>query len=196
MPHPNSETSAAWFGLSPRRILLLLGLALASFALVACADDNGDGDDGLDGLNGDSSPTVPTPSTGNGDATTPSPTVTATSPSGGQGGGATGGDTIQVEMIDIDYSENEIMATAGEELTIEFENTGALEHTFTITEIDADVPEEFQTDEYDLDVMLQAGESDTLTFTPNEAGEFEYWCTVPGHREAGMVGTLTVEEGD
>ena len=56
-----------------------------------------------------------------------------------------------------------------------------------------DVTEEFQGDEADIDVVLQPGESGTLSFTPTEAGEYEFYCTVIGHREAGMVGTLTVE---
>jgi uncharacterized cupredoxin-like copper-binding protein len=25
------------------------------------------------------------------------------------------------------------------------------------------------------------------------AGTYQFWCTVPGHRDAGMTGTLTVE---
>ncbi len=97
-------------------------------------------------------------------------------------------------MIDINYSQNEITATAGEELAIDFENTGVLEHTFTIDEIEAEgVSDEYQGDEAAIDVVLQAGETASLSFTPTEAGEYEFYCTVPGHREAGMVGTLTVE---
>ena len=37
------------------------------------------------------------------------------------------------------------------------------------------------------------GGSGTLEFTPTEPGEYEYYCTVPGHKEAGMLGTLVVE---
>jgi uncharacterized cupredoxin-like copper-binding protein len=35
---------------------------------------------------------------------------------------------------------------------------------------------------------------DTGSATINApAGTYEYYCNVPGHREAGMVGTLTVQ---
>ena len=33
----------------------------------------------------------------------------------------------------------------------------------------------------------------TLNFVASQAGEFEYYCTVPGHREIGMHGLLVVE---
>jgi uncharacterized cupredoxin-like copper-binding protein len=32
-----------------------------------------------------------------------------------------------------------------------------------------------------------------LTFTPSKAGTYEFYCTVAEHKEAGMVGTLTVK---
>ncbi|MCH7758886.1 cupredoxin domain-containing protein [Patescibacteria group bacterium] len=59
-----------------------------------------------------------------------------------------------------------------------FQNTGT--HTFTIKE---------------LDVNLRLSESSvTLEFTPSKSGIFEYYCAVPGHRENGMFGSLTVKE--
>lgn len=32
-----------------------------------------------------------------------------------------------------------------------------------------------------------------MRFTPMEAGEYEFYCSVEGHREAGMKGKLIVE---
>ncbi len=34
----------------------------------------------------------------------------------------------------------------------------------------------------------------SVTFTPRQAGTFVFYCSVPGHREQGMEGTITVTE--
>ncbi|WP_218563971.1 copper-containing nitrite reductase [Marinospirillum perlucidum] len=39
------------------------------------------------------------------------------------------------------------------------------------------------------------GSSSVLAFRANQEGEFAYWCSVPGHRAAGMEGMLVVGEG-
>ena len=39
---------------------------------------------------------------------------------------------------------------------------------------------------------LKAGETDEIAFRASEAGTFTYICTVPGHKEVGMTGTLIV----
>ena len=40
---------------------------------------------------------------------------------------------------------------------------------------------------------LKPGEDGTSEFIPGEPGTYYYICTVPGHREMGMVGTIIVE---
>ncbi|HEY7577746.1 MAG TPA: cupredoxin domain-containing protein, partial [Acetobacteraceae bacterium] len=37
------------------------------------------------------------------------------------------------------------------------------------------------------------GASSTLTFRASDIGTFAYFCSIPGHREAGMTGTVRVE---
>lgn len=40
---------------------------------------------------------------------------------------------------------------------------------------------------------IKAGEQDSITFTADKAGTFEYYCSVGSHRAMGMVGKLIVE---
>ena len=40
--------------------------------------------------------------------------------------------------------------------------------------------------------ILNAGETQTITFVADKVGTFEYYCSVGNHRAQGMVGTLTV----
>ncbi len=42
--------------------------------------------------------------------------------------------------------------------------------------------------------LLNTGETETVEFIANKSGTFEYYCSVPGHRQLGMKGNLIVEE--
>lgn len=83
------------------------------------------------------------------------------------------------------YSPASFDVEAGHAFTVMLHNEGALEHDITI--------EGFE----DMGgVHLIAGEDGMITFMLEEPGEYTYYCTVPGHREAGMTGTLVVEADD
>ena len=48
---------------------------------------------------------------------------------------------------------------------------------------------------HDQDVVAAHAEPGTtaiVVFTPTQVGEFDFECTIPGHKEAGMVGKLVV----
>ncbi len=84
-----------------------------------------------------------------------------------------------MELGDNFFSPTELTIPANTDVTITLTNTGNLEHTFTI-------------DDLEIDETLQPGDTREVTINA-EAGEYEYYSSVPGQREAGMVGTLTVE---
>jgi uncharacterized cupredoxin-like copper-binding protein len=83
---------------------------------------------------------------------------------------------------------------AGSEVTVNLNNTGALEHSWTLVANDADVATATEADAINSASTgtVAGGASDTLTFTAPAAGTYKYICTVPGHAAGGMVGTLTV----
>lgn len=45
------------------------------------------------------------------------------------------------------------------------------------------------------DQVMGKGSSTVLAFRASKEGEFFYWCSVPGHRPAGMEGKIVVGEG-
>jgi uncharacterized cupredoxin-like copper-binding protein len=102
-------------------------------------------------------------------------------------------DVVEMEMGDFYFDPDQLQGSAGDEITIELENVSGQPHTFTIEEGAArgDNFDDWPLSEVDIEVG--AGESDSITITlPDEAGEYEFICTIPGHYEAGQWGTLTV----
>jgi outer membrane protein assembly factor BamB len=80
------------------------------------------------------------------------------------------------------YTVSQITTTAGPK-TIEFTNQSPLEHSVAIESSSKKIVG--QTPIFD-----HGTKSFKVTLT---AGTYTYFCTVPGHREAGMLGTLTVK---
>ena len=88
---------------------------------------------------------------------------------------------LTLTATDIAYDVGTISAKVGQTVNIEFVNDGALEHNFIV-------------DEFGINNLLQSGSSATLSFTPQEAGTYDFYCNVAGHLEAGMMGALVVTE--
>jgi plastocyanin len=86
---------------------------------------------------------------------------------------------IEVTATSFEFDHDEIRVDAGEDVAIVLTSEDIL-HDFTIDELDAHV-------------AADRGETEEGGFTAEEAGRYTYYCTVPGHRDAGMEGTLVVE---
>ena len=106
----------------------------------------------------------------------------ATDTSGGGGGGGEG--TVIMLTADpggaLSFDQTELTAPAGE-VTIQLMNDSGTPHN---VEIEGNGVEE--TSETITEGMTEL----TVTLEP---GEYEFYCAVDGHKDAGMEGTLTVE---
>src|SRR3972149_4130599 len=87
------------------------------------------------------------------------------------------------------YSPSTFEVTAGVPVDLTFVNEDALEHDFSVLEIPV---ESGAGVEPVLHGAAEPGATNNLTFTPTKPGTYEFFCTVAGHKEAGMVGTMVV----
>lgn len=106
-------------------------------------------------------------------------TESATASPEAEEGATESADAISVDAFDMGFDPSELSMAADTDVTITFTNTGFLEHDFVIEDTD------FATDTHG-----NGGTEDIVVNLP--AGEYVYFCSVAGHREQGMVGTLTV----
>ena len=108
---------------------------------------------------------------------------------GGGGGGSaaqpTSGKTYDVAATEFAFNPNTFSGTVGEKITFKINNKGTVDHTFVI--LNADGSQEL------AKATIKVGSSETLEFTPTAAGDYKIDCDLPGHKEAGMTGTLTVK---
>lgn len=147
-----------------KKAVAVSALALASIALVACGSSN--------------------------------PTTTTTTPTGG--GAAAGGtagaaagapkssETLKLSTDpggQLKYTTDTLTAKAGN-VTIDLDNTQALQHDVAVEDSSGTVLGK-------SDLVAQGAASVTLDNL--KPGTYTYFCTVPGHRQAGMQGTLTVK---
>ncbi len=123
---------------------------------------------------------------------------------GGGGGGDTGGGAapapVSLSFDGLDefrYEPESASVASGSEVTVTFNNVGALEHDWMLvaegTDVNALTADDALLPEAHSGV-IPGGESTTFTFTAPAPGNYMIVCTVPGHAPAGMVGTFTVSQ--
>lgn len=102
---------------------------------------------------------------------------------GGEAGGGSGG-TLAIEAASsgLAYTSKTASAKAGS-VTVDFTNPQGVGHDVAIENSKGEVVGETE--------IVAEGESSTTVEL--EPGTYKFFCTVPGHREAGMEGTLTVK---
>ncbi len=94
-------------------------------------------------------------------------------------------DSNEVEEIEVDgssfkFEPNTITVKKGQKTRIVFSNIDGM-HDFNVKELGIATK------------VIKTGEKDTVEFTPDKTGTFEYYCSVGQHRANGMTGTMVVE---
>jgi plastocyanin len=106
--------------------------------------------------------------------------ATTTAPAGGGGGGS----TVEISTppgSDLAYDQSDVSAMAGS-VTIDFDNQQSTQH-------DVKVEDSSGQELGGTDLISSSTANATVDLQP---GSYTFFCSVPGHREAGMEGTLNV----
>jgi uncharacterized cupredoxin-like copper-binding protein len=117
--------------------------------------------------------------------TTAASTPASTTPAGGGGGAGGGASTVDISTpsgSDLAFDQKDVSAKSGS-VTIDFDNQQPLQH-------DVKVEDSSGQELGGTDLVSSGTANATVDLQP---GTYTFFCSVPGHREAGMEGTLTVK---
>jgi uncharacterized cupredoxin-like copper-binding protein len=109
--------------------------------------------------------------------------------------------TVTIRMLDtMRFEPSQIDVQEGETLKLVIRNEGKMLHELVIgtsQELQAHAAQmlKFPNMAHDEPYMahVATGKTGQLVWTFNRAGEFQFACLIPGHFQAGMVGSLTVK---
>jgi Cu+-exporting ATPase len=87
---------------------------------------------------------------------------------------------VGVTARDVRFEPADVTVRAGEWTVLELTNADPVVHDWMVEGIP------------NLDLAVRPGETARLRFVLDRPGRYEVVCSIPGHAEAGMVGTLTV----
>ena len=94
---------------------------------------------------------------------------------------ASGITEISVVGTEYGFSPVSISVKAGEQVKITFRNNGKALHNLTLEELGIGTK------------TIGGGKTDVVEFTVPSSGTYTFFCSVSGHRAAGMEGSLKVE---
>jgi uncharacterized cupredoxin-like copper-binding protein len=108
--------------------------------------------------------------------------------------------TIEVDMSEMKYAPSTIEVKRGEQIRFVIRNVGQDDHEFLLATAQENLKhaEEMQKHphmehEEPNAVRLAPSKSAEIVWKFTKPGTFEYSCLIPGHRENGMIGQVTVK---
>jgi len=114
---------------------------------------------------------------------------------------------LTIVATDFAYTPTTLEVRDGQPVHLRLQNDGSLEHDLSLSGLPiaegsvAATPESghdmshLHTDAaLSVHLSAQPGQNASVSFTPTEPGSYRFICTIPGHQEAGMFGTLMVTE--
>lgn len=134
------------------------------------------------------------------------------------GGGGDSGDTeptsaerdgpqpaVVVTASKVKFQPEVIRVASGVPFQLRLENLDPFEHDLQVAGLEVDVVDdgglghrpEGQAhgggEKPVLALHVKAKETMTGTFVAHDRGTYDFWCTLPGHKDQGMVGQITIE---
>jgi plastocyanin len=163
-----------------RRSTLVISMLAFVAALVVLA---GCGSSSSSSSSSSAAAETPTAST----ASTPAETTSSTASTPASGESSSAGATSDVSLEanpegQLEYNTKSLTAKAGK-VTVNFKNMSSLMHNVTVESSSGSQVGATPT-------FSGSTKSVTLNLKP---GTYKFFCSVPGHRQAGMEGTLTVK---
>ena len=95
-----------------------------------------------------------------------------------------GATRLDVVARDTRYSPTDLTITAGRTAVLSFRNDDPVFHDWEVEGL------------ANVDAGARPGQTQRIRFLIDEPGAYRIVCTVPGHADAGMTGTLVVEPPD
>ena len=118
---------------------------------------------------------------------------------GGAASNSTAPKTVTLTMAEFQFQPTEITVNVGQPIKLVLQNNGTVLHDFVSTDAMVEVIEEHGAEhdmagmETNMHAAVEAGQQSTLEFKATQAGTYTFYCTVAGHKEAGMMGKLIVK---
>ncbi len=85
-----------------------------------------------------------------------------------------------LRTVGFKFDQPELHAKAGETVALRLENGDGSTHSFDI-------------DAFNVHVSMLSNKPGFALFRPTKPGTYTFYCAIPDHLKAGMVGTLIVE---
>ena len=113
--------------------------------------------------------------------------------------------TVEITMSETDdgqmlFTPSTVQAHAGEQVRFKVRNAGELEHEFVLATAEANQKHALEMQKNpDMEhddpnaKRLAPKQQSEIVWRFSKRGTFEFGCLIPGHREAGMTGTIIVK---